>query len=269
MNFSGIQSFRTTFKDLYFNGKLNDDGKFIYKNKIVSVFYFRSGYSFESLENVVDECKSNIGWKIRESIELSNSIKVPDIDGLLMTFKIFQEEFMNEKLIDNFLLKFGVDDESKTKRILKSFSDIYSFYKQSQDKKDEIINELLVNYNDYVLKPLKEGGNNNYNYDEVKKIAEEKNYEILEKCLVMKRIYPPINENYILKGMNLIKEQVISEIGIFTYFITDSIDNKLIQIENKVSYPLFRTKNYMTSEGGISVGAAYINSGFLIKNYLK
>jgi hypothetical protein len=64
-------------------GKL-DDNKFItIDGKVVSLFYFRAAYAEKDFPD-------EESWKAREFIELSNSIKCPNVRLFLCTFKIFQ-----------------------------------------------------------------------------------------------------------------------------------------------------------------------------------
>lgn len=153
----------------------------------------------------------------------------------------------------------------------KSMSEIYSFNKLSNEEKEKLIEKLKVEYNDYVVKPNKEGGNNNYNYERVKELADTKNLDVLNGSLIMKRIYPPTSKNIVLKGMKLYSEDVITEVGIFCWILTDYKENSsyIQEIRNVVSSPFFRTKQEKEPEGGMSIGASYANTGYKVDNYIK
>lgn len=195
-----------------------------------------------------------------------------------MTLKKFQELALNKQLLTSLLLKFKEfrdksvsDKEEIIDKMNKHFSELFSFGTLSDKDKENWIEKLKIEYNDYVIKPLKEGGNNNFNYEQVKQLAEERNLSILNESLVMKRIRPIPTKNYILKGMEIIEENVITEIGFFTYVITDinKEDNDIIEIKNVESSPFFRTKAEKQGEGGMSIGASYANSGYLVDDYFN
>ncbi len=45
-----INSVKASLKEIYLKGELKLNGDFIYNNKIVALFYFRTGYSIESFQ---------------------------------------------------------------------------------------------------------------------------------------------------------------------------------------------------------------------------
>jgi hypothetical protein len=117
---------------------------------------------------------------------------------------------------------------------------------------------------------LKEGGNNNYNYEQVLELAETKNFDILNKSLVMKRILPPSSTNIVLKGNKLVIEDVITEIGFFALIVTDKKEDRKYTkvLHNVASSPFFRTKSVKEPEGGMSIGASGANTGYLVDGLL-
>lgn len=209
---------------------------------------------------------------------MSNAIKAPNIDTLLVTLKIFQEKVLDKTLLDKLLSNFKEYDiiskdfkEKEINDLHRNFSEIFSFNSLSQDDKEKWIDKLKIEYNDYVIKPLKEGGNNNYNYEKVYELADTKNYGILNKSLVMKRIMPPSSTNIVLKGMKLFFEEVVTEVGFFALILTDKSDenHKYIKVlHNQASSPFFRTKAVKEPEGGMSIGASGANTGYLVEGLL-
>jgi glutathione synthase len=74
---------RLTLKEIGKLGRSDSDKYIRINDKIVSMFYFRAGYTENDFPD--EEC-----WKAREFIELSNSIKCPNVNTFICTFKIFQ-----------------------------------------------------------------------------------------------------------------------------------------------------------------------------------
>ena len=76
--------------------------------------YYRTGYTIEDYT-----CEED--WKIREIIELSQAIKCPSVDFILINFKIFQLYFAAD---DNELKRF-VKDTKELAEIKSTFADFY------------------------------------------------------------------------------------------------------------------------------------------------
>jgi glutathione synthase len=75
----------------------------------------------------------------------------------------------------------------------------------------------------------------------------------------MDLIQPPSMKNIILRQGELIKGEMISELGIYGVFI----GGKEV-IVNEVGGHLLRTKGRETNEGGVATGYAVIDSPLLI-----
>jgi len=72
-----------TLKEINRNHEFDENKNILINKKIVSLFYFRAGYS--ELDYPEEEC-----WMGREVLELSTAVKCPNINQFLCTFKIFQ-----------------------------------------------------------------------------------------------------------------------------------------------------------------------------------
>lgn len=259
-------------KEIYYQGSYDQDNNCIINGSIVSIFYFRAGYCIEDFL-IDDENGNNIGWKVRENIETSNAIKVPDIDALIITLKKFQHSVNHPEKLKDLISQIEYIEQSQindiTQSLLSNFAQIIDYNELNETQQTEILEKMAKESDNYLIKPMKEGGGNNYNYDEVRKIAERKDLDILHKSIIMERIFPPVSVNYVLKGNNIVQENVITEVGIYSYILTNCIDSKIVEIENHTFGALFRTKFQFESEGGISYGASYANYGYLVENYLS
>lgn len=271
--FSKIKTIRITIREFYESYKTDNDNNIIIDNNIISIFYFRAGYCIEHFEVKNKEDNKIIGWEAREIMELSSAIKVPDINSLLCTLKKFQHVLYDKNVLLDFMSKISYlnnDIKKIIDDIHSNFVEIIDFNEIDNIKKENVLKMLIDKSEDYLIKPMKEGGGNNYNYDEVKQIASSKDYDTLNKSIIMERIYPPSSVNYVLKSDNKIyKENVITEIGIYSYFLSDIKDNKIYEIHNKTFGALFRTKFIKEAEGGVSFGSAYANYGYYVCDYLK
>ncbi|CAD8124392.1 unnamed protein product [Paramecium sonneborni] len=242
----GILSKRTTFVKLI--------GNIICENGILKAFgqeialvYFRTGYTFDQYEN--EEC-----WNIREMIELSKALKCPSLNTQLVNFKKLQQILLDESQIQKFLTK----DESKL--ISQNYCKIWGFDNEDQDEK--LIEMIQKNPHDYVLKPQREGGGNNYYDDqiipELLKLSPEQRTEFI----VMERIKPIPRIGFMMRRGQLDIQAVISEISVIGYFINEG-ENILV---NEVGGYLVRTKRYLDNEGGVAAGYAVVDSFMISDN---
>ena len=232
-----IKSIRLTLNEIAKDCIVDDKGQITYKEKIISLFYFRTGNN--SLDYKDDE-----SWKGREIIELSNAIKIPNINLFLTSLKVFQYElsksdivkkYINEDLISNDLLRF--------------FTKIYYLRDMDKEKQKELFNEITSNPKSYILKHQKD--NNNY-YDDkilslIPKDDSEPNDELLNS-IIMEKIDSPEYES-----INLIKEEfnsctIISEFSVFGIII--SSDNKTYLTNKNIGF-LVRSKDKNQCDGGI------------------
>jgi glutathione synthase len=81
-----------TLKEINLNHKFDENKNILIDGKIVSLFYFRAGYSEKDYPEEVIYYINLIKdyWSGRKVIELSTAIKCPNINTFLCTFKIFQ-----------------------------------------------------------------------------------------------------------------------------------------------------------------------------------
>ena len=92
-----ILSKRLTLNEITKNCKVDEKGQISYEEKIISLFYFRAGYT-------PSDYKDEESWKGREMIELSTAIKVPNINLFLTTLKVFQYELTKPDILKKYII---------------------------------------------------------------------------------------------------------------------------------------------------------------------
>ncbi|CAD8206345.1 unnamed protein product [Paramecium octaurelia] len=236
----GILSKRTTFLRLIGN-ITSENGILRAFGQEVALVYFRTGYTFDQYDN--EEC-----WSIREMIELSKALKCPSLNTQLVNFKKLQQILLDETQIQKFLNK----DEAKL--ISENYCKIWGF--DHEDQHEKLIEMIQQNPHDYVLKPQREGGGNNYYDDqiipELLKLTPEQRTEFI----VMERIKPIPRIGFLMRRGQLDIQAVISEISVIGYFINEG--EKILV--NEVGGYLVRTKRYLDNEGGVAAGYAVVDS---------
>jgi glutathione synthase len=79
--------------------------------------------------------------------------------------------------------------------------------------------------------------------------------------ILMKLVDPYVNQNFIIRNSEaLIKKSVISELGVYGYFIS----NGESLVENKTAGYLLRTKSLGVNEGGVATGYSALDSICLV-----
>ena len=93
-----------------------------------------------------------------------------------------------------------------------------------------IVAKVIENPKDYVVKPQKEGGGNNF-YDHeaadlLKKFTakdiEEKEFESMKQFMIMERINPPMIKAWMLKDGTINEVDSLSELGLYSFVLIDT-----------------------------------------------
>ena len=144
----------------------------------------------------------------------------------------------------------------------------------------------MTNYKEYVVKPQKEGGGNNFYDEEAKELLEKfvskdtsvEEKESLKQFMIMSRIHPPMLKSWMLKDGQLHEVDSLSELGIYSCLFIDvrnrdlkwsqdqlgnmrkhfGVEDELI-MKNEMFGTLMRTKGSHSNEGGVNTGYAVID----------
>lgn len=148
------------------------------------------------------------------------------------------------------------------------FTKIYNLKDMENEGRLEILKLLKDNYEDYIVKPQKEGGSHNYYGREILDLIpddlNEENLQInpiLIDSIIMERIRPPTFTSYMLRENQLQKKECISEISTYGIILSKP-DNECII--NKSSGFLIRSKSINDNEGGIATGSSAVDLPALI-----
>ena len=140
-------------------------------------------------------------------LECSLAIKCPSIDLHLATFKKFQQSFSDEALLREIS---GSDATTETlKQLFKGIWSLEDLCKEGAEV-NEVVERALENPHEFVLKPQKEGGGNNFFDEELKEnliCAKEANGQdaALSTYLIMERIHPPMIPALMLRNGEVTK----------------------------------------------------------------
>lgn len=245
----GIQSVRATFDEITSQFEIKGaDKRLVYKKTgvEVGVVYYRTGYT-------VSDYHSEKDWDVRKLLEESYAIKAPNVSTQLAGSKKIQQELTKDEILSKF-----VDDQGAKDELVKTFVKIYPLDDTPLGKEGKKL--ALESPAKYVLKPQREGGNNNIYKEDIPKFLKSIDEKEWSAYILMELIdTKATTENFILRENELSKEPIISELGIFGCVLYDAEGIHL----NEFSGSLLRSKLISSNEGGVVAGHACIDSIYL------
>jgi len=193
-------------------GNLTKDG---YK---ISLVYFNS----------IDkkDYQDDDAWKAREFLELSNAVKVPDINSYLTSLKIYQYYLSKPDIIMHYN-----HNELILNDILRFFGGVYYLPDKSKEERNELIEKIKSDPNKYILISTEEKTGENLK-SIINSVGEELPDELISGIIV-EGYNCPEHESIILKDDNSKIENVVSEYSIYGIILMN--ENNSI-LNESVSY---------------------------------
>jgi glutathione synthase len=265
-----IEVKRCTLSELYQHSYLDETKSLIYDHQEVAIVYYRAGYA-------PDHFKSHIEWDALLRIEMSKSVKCPTIGTFLSGMKKIQEFISYEKNLNNLL----ENDAEKINAVKSVFAE---FFKLDNEKN---MDRVLTNPENYVLKPQREGGGNNYYKAEIREILSkirelEKDSNSVENqnsdhkfkrelYVVMELLRPAISKNFLISPkLQMIAKQsgkecltkinITNELGIYGVLVK----NGPVTVLNESSGYCLRSKPAEDDEAGVMCGSGALDSVYFI-----
>ncbi|XP_002125323.2 glutathione synthetase-like [Ciona intestinalis] len=238
---------RKVFNDCISTTRTDQDGKLFIDDEEVAVVYFRTCY-------MPDHFPTTKHWEVRKLIELSCAIKSPSIAHQLVGSKKLQQVLAKPGVLEKF-----IKDENAVKRLRDTFAELYSLDMNAAG--DAAVKLALERPEGFVLKPQREGGGNNlYDSEMVDRLTEIGRDERRCAYILMEKIIPPVQKNYIIYDRVCSMANTVSELGIFGAFLTngDEVTNS-----HTVGH-LLRSKSDKHKDGGVAAGVAVLDSPILI-----
>ena len=186
-------------------------------------------------------------------IELTTAIKCPNINTFLCTFKIFQFHLQNPEVIKKF-----IPVEELANDISRFFAKIISLRDLKEEEKEKLYKEIEEDIGKYIVKPMKEGGGNNYYNQAILDLLPNNASdpaEILHNSIIMERVSPPESDSVVLIENKAKSIKTITEISIYGLILSD---DKNIYVNKSAGY-LLRTKEKSNQEGGVMSGSSAID----------
>uniref|UniRef100_H2ZCI3 Glutathione synthetase n=1 Tax=Ciona savignyi TaxID=51511 RepID=H2ZCI3_CIOSA len=238
---------RKVFNTCAATTRVDADGKLFIDNEEVAVVYYRTGY-------MPGHYPTKKNWEARKMIELSTAVKSPSVAQQLVGSKKIQQVLAQPGVLEHF-----IDDKNVIKNLRAVFAGLYSLEMNSAG--DGAVKLALERPENFVLKPQREGGGNNlYGADLVFQLNNVGGDERRCAYILMEKIQPPVQDNYIVHNHEYNPAKTVSELGIFGVFLTDG--DKMIN-SCTVGH-LLRSKSNEHDDGGVGAGVAVLDSPFLV-----
>ena len=245
----GISLMRYSFDEILDLMEYDDDtGSFIILGKEVAVFYYRDGF--------LPEHYTPETWKVREIMELSRAIKVPDISYQLVNTKYVQH--LMGKL--DIWRRFGYSEEV-FKEHSKFFPESYCLadFENNIQKFSTFIAEN-GGFSSWVYKPQRDGGGQNLIDEEISEFLSTTTVEVAANYILQKRIDMAARTGIQTNWTRTCVRPVNDEIGVFYCLLSDK-DKVVFEREGGYSnWPKFTT----TFEAGDSEDDFWSSAGIIL-----
>ncbi|XP_073326330.1 glutathione synthetase-like [Pagrus major] len=233
-----IPAIRRKFEEVSRRGSLDDDKKLFIDGLEVAVVYYRNGY--------MPEHYTEQAWDARLMMERSLAVKCPDISTHLAGTKKVQQVLAKPGVLE----KFFPDQPQVVEQIRATFAGLYTL--DMGPEGDRAVAMALANPDEFVLKPQREGGGNNYFGEDIVRVLQEvKSDKRRAAYILMDRIQPRTEQNIVLRrGLPLKLTSVCWEIGICGAYVRH--EGELVL--NEVAGHILRTKSIEQDDEGTVKG---------------
>jgi glutathione synthase len=265
---SGAPVFRLPFNEILQHTSIAPDAtrQLLYRlpsnpSKVfeVAVVYLRAGYG-------PGDYADDSAWDGRYQLERSLAIKCPTVLTQLAGMKKVQQALATPDPAENGgispVLRRFVPDEAKAQSLWRTFTNIFPMdttpYGLEARKHATSDKECL----DYVLKPQREGGGNNFYKTAIPKHLGSITEARWASYILMELIKPPPVSNTILRNGNLEQGGVICELGVYGTCLWNQKTKEILH--NEQGGYLLRTKGDQSEEGGVAAGYGCMDSCSLV-----
>lgn len=224
-------------------------GDLYFREKRVGLVYFRFGYA-------PPHYASSSCWDARKKAEASSAISVPSISAQLANTKLVQSAIAQEGVLECF-----VEDASMAKKIRETFVEFGGLdgtvlYKGERLKS---LDALHQDPDHWVLKPHREGGDNNFFGQEILAKVESLKPEEYSSYIVMEYIRQKPFEGLRLHDLKAVGSQCFTEIGLYGVATYEG-SQVSSEIFNRDADYLVRTKDVAHKEGLVLAGYSFLDS---------
>lgn len=243
----GLKTRRTTLEELGEQGEIRG-GDLYFDGFKVSIAYFRSGYApfHYSNENA---------WRARHLIEESTAVSIPSARTQLANTKLIQLVLSSQNVLERFA---PTQVAERLARSCVAFSKLDEPLK-GRDGREALGRDVaLETPADWVLKPHREGGGNNFFGDQLVEQLKTMSEKEAAAYILMEKIRQPVFDSVRLVEGQPIPCRCVTELGFFStaYFDPAASKPSFLRTEGY----LLRTKDESMDEGLVLGGFSFLDT---------
>lgn len=239
----GLSTLRASLEELGTEGEIRG-GDLYFRGHLVSIAYFRTGYAPRHY-------LSEASWQARNLIEGSSAVSVPSARTQLANTKLIQlvlsEEAQLQKFVDN-------DTASRLARSCVAFTKLDAPFRDTASGREH----ALANPGEWVLKPHREGGGNNFFGEDMVKKLNTMDPSEWDAYILMEKIRQSIFDSVRMVEGEAIPCRCMTELG---FFGTAFYPKPQAQADfNRADGYLLRTKDESMDEGLVLGGFSFLDT---------
>lgn len=243
----GLPTVRASLEELGEKGELRN-GDLYYQGRQVSIAYFRTGYAPRHY-------LSDASWRARNLIEESSAVSVPSARTQLANTKLIQLVLSSQEALERFVPS---EQAARLARSCVAFTKLDAPFTGTDGSTALGKDHALQNPDDWVLKPHREGGGNNFFGDDLVRELKAMSAEQSEAFILMEKIRQPVFESVRMVEGKAIPCRCFTELGFFgtAYYPAPGSE----ATENIADGYLLRTKDESMDEGLVLGGFSFLDA---------
>jgi glutathione synthetase len=243
----GLKTKRASLEELGARGEVRG-GDLYYEGHKVSIAYFRSGYA-------PFHYSSDDAWKARHLLEASSAVSIPSARTQLANTKLIQLVLSKQSVLERFA---PAPVAERLARSCVAFTKLDEPFRGVSGPEALGREIALGNPDDWVLKPHREGGGNNFFGDQL--VSQLKSMSQAEGAayILMEKIRQPVFESVRLVDGQAINCRCFTELGFFStaYFDPQATKPRFLRTDGY----LLRTKDESMDEGLVLGGFSFLDT---------
>ena len=241
----GVPVIRATLTEIQERGTLRS-GQLFFDQQPIGIVYFRAGYAPSDFPDGATQ-------DARRLLEASSAVLLPEASMQLAGTKKVQQLLARPQILRQLI------DEPIAQILEQNYAQMFSL----EEAIDGISARAFLqeNFENFVLKPQREGGGNNVYGADIPGFLSKLPPSEERAWIAMQRIQAEVQDSLLVVRNEAQRQPSISEVGIYGLFRARSGEI----LDNQPVGQLVRTKAANVNEGGVVAGFACLNSLLLDK----
>lgn len=237
---------RATLAEIHASAHLDETHRHLtFHGHEIGLIYFRAGYS-------PDDFTCDEDWAARLKMERSAAVKSPSAAYQCVGAKKIQQVLARPGGVEKYL------SAEAAARVRSSFAGLYGLGDGSPEAA-AAKERALAKPSEYVLKPQREGGGNNFYEQEMVDMLSSCSDEQLQAYILMDIIKAPPAPALFLRNGQAIETTATTELGVYGVCVTNGKD----MVTSRAVGHLLRSKMASSKETGVAAGFGVLDSPVL------